>query len=225
MNPLSFVTIFTVGEVITVVVLGILFLGGSTFGNAILTAGPVLFWVFLGGAFWVVGDLFQQFACKYIGIGRGIPLANTNQLWGLAWAALVFMTFKGLGFGVITAIIAGCIIMVIGAALLASAQPEIEEYKFWNKAILRECRRYNLNDEFVIDAVNGKDPLGKQVKGLRWWDFLILIVAVGIFVVLACGAVVPALVFSGFWLTVMVVACFGSLIWVGLLLKRYTAFS
>ena len=50
----------------------------------------VLFWLFLGGFVWVVGDLFQQFAAKYLGIGRGIPLSNTNQLWGLAWGALVF---------------------------------------------------------------------------------------------------------------------------------------
>ncbi len=50
----------------------------------------VLFWLFLGGFVWVIGDLFQQFAAKYLGIGRGIPLSNTNQLWGLAWGALVF---------------------------------------------------------------------------------------------------------------------------------------
>ena len=50
----------------------------------------MLFWLFLGGFVWVIGDLFQQFATKYLGIGRGIPLSNTNQLWGLAWGALVF---------------------------------------------------------------------------------------------------------------------------------------
>jgi glucose uptake protein GlcU len=50
----------------------------------------LLFWLFLGGFVWVIGDLFQQFATKYLGIGRGIPLSNTNQLWGLAWGALVF---------------------------------------------------------------------------------------------------------------------------------------
>jgi drug/metabolite transporter (DMT)-like permease len=50
----------------------------------------VLFWLFLGGFVWVVGDLFQQFAAKYLGIGCGIPLSNTNQLWGLAWGVLVF---------------------------------------------------------------------------------------------------------------------------------------
>ena len=50
----------------------------------------MLFWPFVGGFCWVIGDLFQQYAAKYIGIGRGIPLSNTNQLWGLAWGALVF---------------------------------------------------------------------------------------------------------------------------------------
>jgi glucose uptake protein GlcU len=50
----------------------------------------LIFWLFLGGFVWVIGDLFQQFATKYLGIGRAIPLSNTNQLWGLAWGALVF---------------------------------------------------------------------------------------------------------------------------------------
>jgi glucose uptake protein GlcU len=53
----------------------------------------------MGGFCWVIGDLFQQYAAKYIGIGRGIPLSNTNQLWGLAWGALVFGEFLGLTTG------------------------------------------------------------------------------------------------------------------------------
>ena len=47
----------------------------------------------------MIGDLFQQYAAKYIGIGRGIPLSNTNQLWGLAWGALVFGEFAGIATG------------------------------------------------------------------------------------------------------------------------------
>ena len=43
----------------------------------------------------MIGDLYQQYAAKYIGIGRGIPLSNTNQLWGLAWGVLVFGEFAG----------------------------------------------------------------------------------------------------------------------------------
>src|SRR5207253_3917152 len=51
-------------------------------------ARDVLFWLLCGGFVWVVGDLFQQYAAKYVGISRGIPLSNTNQLWGLLWGIL-----------------------------------------------------------------------------------------------------------------------------------------
>src|SRR6266702_2619799 len=91
MNPLSFVTAFTVGELGTVLALTLILDGGIHSSAFQLFHMPgVLFWVFLGGFVWVIGDLFQQFAAKYLGIGRGIPLSNTNQLWGLAWGALVF---------------------------------------------------------------------------------------------------------------------------------------
>src|ERR1017187_850927 len=91
MNPLSFVTVFTLGELVTVLAL-VLALDGGT--KAVVFHSPeirhIVFWLFLGGFVWVIGDLFQQFATKYLGIGRGIPLSNTNQIWGLAWGALVF---------------------------------------------------------------------------------------------------------------------------------------
>jgi hypothetical protein len=58
-------------------------------------ARPALFWLFLGGFCWVLGDLFQNYATKYVGIARGIPLSNTNQLWGLAWGVLVFGELAG----------------------------------------------------------------------------------------------------------------------------------
>src|SRR5215467_10527707 len=91
MNPLSFVTVFTLGELGTMALLASVFGGGVAHLHAELyLARHVVFWIFLGGFCWVIGDLFQQYATKYIGIGRGIPLSNTNQLWGLAWGALVF---------------------------------------------------------------------------------------------------------------------------------------
>jgi drug/metabolite transporter (DMT)-like permease len=91
MNPLSFVTAFTVGELSMMFAL-VLALDGGTNSPVFHSSQvkPMLFWLFLGGFVWVIGDIFQQFAVKYLGIGRGIPLSNTNQLWGLAWGALVF---------------------------------------------------------------------------------------------------------------------------------------
>jgi len=96
MNPLSFITIFTFGELGTVLLLAISFEGGGhRLASEIARVRPGLFWLFLGGFCWVIGDLFQNYAVKYIGIGRGIPLSNTNQLWGLAWGALVFGETSG----------------------------------------------------------------------------------------------------------------------------------
>ena len=92
MNPLSFVTVFhhrRTGHHVRAWCLR------SMEEPTPLSSTPretrhLLFWLFLGGFVWVIGDLFQQFATKYLGIGRGIPLSNTNQMWGLAWGALVF---------------------------------------------------------------------------------------------------------------------------------------
>src|ERR1019366_491292 len=79
MNPLSFVTVFTFGELGTVFGLALVFGGGYHAVMADLTkARPVMLWLFLGGFCWVLGDLFQQYAAKYVGISRGIPLSNTN---------------------------------------------------------------------------------------------------------------------------------------------------
>src|ERR1700739_3125407 len=71
MNPLSFVTVFTFGELGTTLAMALAFDGGyHKVAAELVKAEPVMFWLFLGGFIWVVGDLFQQFAAKYVGIGR-----------------------------------------------------------------------------------------------------------------------------------------------------------
>ena len=61
----------------------------------------MLFWLLIAGFVWVVGDLFQQYAAKYVGISRGIPLSNTNQLWGLLWGIFVFGELASGGRGAV----------------------------------------------------------------------------------------------------------------------------
>ena len=145
MNPLSFVTIFTFGELATILVLGLIFYGGTApLAAELVRARTMLFWPFLGGFCWVIGDLFQQYAAKYIGIGRGIPLSNTNQLWGLAWATLVFGEFAGLTTQGRLLIVAGSIIMIVGAVSISMAEPPKTEMENWRAAMHRECTRYGL---------------------------------------------------------------------------------
>ncbi len=226
MNPLSFLTVFTVGELGTVLLLSYMFLGGvGPLVHELILAKSSLFWLFFGGFCWVVGDIFQQFAVKYIGIGRGIPLANTNQIWGVAWAALVFCDLRGANILTIILILGGCLLMIFGAGCIASTEASGEEHNSWNKAVEKECVRYNLNKERVMVAVSGGDPLGLEKKGHAWWDILIVIIAVGIFVFFAMLANKPALMMNYVWLGIIAFLSILVAVIGGLMLHKHTGFS
>jgi drug/metabolite transporter (DMT)-like permease len=128
MNPLSFVTAFTEGELGTIAALAFTLGGGAHQQVAELTAGRhLVFWIFLGGFCWVVGDLFRQYTTKYLGIGCGIPLSNTNRLWVLAWGALVFYELAGANTGHKVLVVAGSVVMILGALAISTAVASEEE--------------------------------------------------------------------------------------------------
>ena len=226
MNPLSFVTIFTFGELGTMFLLTAVNFGGVA--NLIIElhrARPMLFWPFLGGFCCVIGDLFQQYAAKYIGIGRGIPLSNTNQLWGLAWGALVFGEMAGLSFSGKVMIIAGSAIMIAGALAISMADPPATELESWNAAMHRECDRYGMDKARVAAVVAGDDPLADHAHPRRWWEMLVMCAAVGIFVWLAVGTQAQHISISLPWAIVLVVGTLIPLGVCGTLLWRRTRFS
>lgn len=226
MNPLSFVTVFTFGELGTIFVLGWIFYGGGApLASALEGARPMLFWPFLGGFCWVIGDLFQQYAAKYIGIGRGVPLSNTNQLWGLAWGALVFAEFTGLTLPGRLLIVAGSSVMIAGAVAISLAAPPPSELENWRAAMNRECLRYGLDSEQVAAVVAGDDPVADHPRERRWWEVLIVCAAVAIFAWLAAGTRSQHIAVSIPWMTVLIL---GTLIPLGIggtLLWRRTRFS
>jgi len=226
MNPVSFVTVFTVGELVTMSALAIRFRGGlSPLLIEIGQAQRVLFWLFLGGFCWVVGDLFQNYAAKYIGIGRGIPLSNTNQLWGLAWGALVFGEFTGRGRSAQWLVIVGSVIMILGAVAISSAAAPEGEQISTGEAIGRECERYGLNLELTQASQRGEDIVAREKPARRWWDALIVTGAVAVFVGLAQRAEVPPIHMHLGWTAVLVVTMLVSLAACGTLLWKRTRFS
>lgn len=197
MNPLSFVTVFTFGELGTTLLLALLFHGGvDGLTLELAKAKPALFWLFLGGFCWVIGDLFQQYAAKYIGIGRGIPLSNTNQLWGLAWGALVFGELARLGVNAQALVLAGSLIMIIGAAAIGLAEAPASEQAAWRQAMDRECQRYGMDPKRVAAIMQGNDPLARESPGRRWWEGLVVVAALGVFVWLASFATRPPIHFN-----------------------------
>jgi drug/metabolite transporter (DMT)-like permease len=226
MNPLSFVTVFTIGELVTMTTLALVFEGGPReLAHKIVLARPALFWMFLGGFCWVVGDLFAQYAAKYVGIGRAVPLMNTNQIWGLAWGALVFGEFAGKGTLVRILVIGGSAVMILGALAISFAAAPAKEHLSRSLASKRECERYGMDHTQVEASLAGDDPLSSRVSSRRWWDFLILILAVGVFVALAKDSTRVPFPIDLRWVAVMSAAMLISLFGCGYLLWKRTRFS
>jgi glucose uptake protein GlcU len=226
MNPLSFVTVFTIGELVTMTTLALAFEGGpQKLAHKIVLAHPALFWMFLGGFCWVVGDLFAQYAAKYVGISRAAPLMNTNQLWGLAWGTLVFGEFSRQG-SLIRALVTGAsVIMIIGALSISLAVAPEEEHVSRAVASKRECERYGMDHAQVEASLAGDDPLANTAPRRRWWDYLILTLAVGVFVVLAKNSTRVPFAVDFRWVAMLVLAMQGSLLGCGYLLWKRTRFS
>lgn len=225
MNPLSFVTAFTVGELGTMLLLTYTLDGGMrSSAFQLMQSRQLLFWLFLGGFVWVVGDLFQQFATKYLGIGRGIPLSNTNQLWGLAWGALVFGELASANRAHLLLVLGGSVLMILGALAISTAVASSREHLSRNKALERECDRYGLKYNEVLLAQSG-DEFGNRGERRRWWDYAIVLAATGLFVWLGGNAVVPPLAMNLRWIVVHVAVLFASLLGAGWALWRQTRFS
>ena len=225
LNPLSFVTVFTVGELGTMVALVFALDGGTK--AAVFHSGEtrhLLFWLFLGGFVWVIGDLFQQFATKYLGIGRGIPLSNTNQMWGLAWGALVFGELAHADAAHRLLVVIGSLVMICGALAVTTAVATEKERASMREALVRECALYELDYDRVVRAYGG-EVSATAAPRRAWWDYAILAAAVGVFVWLGSNARVPALAMNLGWVGVLTAILLASAIAGAWVLWKATKFS
>ncbi len=134
MKPLSFVTFFTFGELGMMTALAVSTIGVQPLWQELSSARGVMFWLMLGGFIWVIGDLFQQYAAKYVGISRGIPLSNTNQLWGMLWGILVFGELHGRGHATYVQVIGGSLLMMLGVGAIALSSATSKEQLRWKEA-------------------------------------------------------------------------------------------
>ena len=225
MNPLSFVAAFTLGELGTMFAL-VLALDGGTHAAVFHSplVRPMLFWLFLGGFVWVVGDILQQFATKYIGIGRGIPLSNTNQLWGLAWAALVFGELANAPASQRALVVAGSLCMILGALSISSAAAGQREHASTQQALARECDRYGMQYGEVLAEYAGSQQSEAGQKR-DWWDYAIVVAAVGVFLWLGTIATRPAIPLNLHWVAGLAAVLVVTLAACGYALKKTTNFS
>lgn len=223
MNPLTFLTFFTIGEMTTVTLLAVTFLGAQPFWRELSADRAVLFWPLLGGFMWVIGDLLQNYAAKYVGISRGIPLSNTNQLWGLLWANLVFNELHDLDMRVYAEVIGGSFLMAVGALAIASSYASDPEYSSWKKAAQRETELYRIDPEYVRSRMEGHDLTTRNRHTLA--DWLIVLCATCIFGAFGAIARLPHMQIQMVWLVILGLAMLLVLFASSLALWRITKFT
>jgi drug/metabolite transporter (DMT)-like permease len=225
MSPLSFITFFTVGELGMMTALALTYSGGATpLWNQLSGARHVLFWLLAGGFVWVVGDLFQQYAVKYAGITRGIPLSNTNQLWGLLWGILVFGELRSASHSVLAQVVGGSIVMAIGAAVIALSSVSGSEHLRWQRAAASEGERYGVDPEYTRSRLAGQDVMS-IVRRRSWIDWLVVSVATATIIGFALLARPPQIALRWEWALALVIATVGMLAGAGVALWRTTRFN
>jgi glucose uptake protein GlcU len=224
MNPLSFVTFFTFGEVGMMSALAVSYTGLAPLWRQLTDARDILFWLMLGGFIWVIGDLFQQYAAKYVGISRGIPLANSNQLWGLLWGVLVFGELHGRSASTYAQVIGGSLLMLLGVGAIAASSASSGEQKRWKEAAQREGRRYGVDADYVEARMEGRQASGEDKPSRTVWDWLLVAVASGVFLVLAWMARVPQISVNWGMVGLLTAASLALLFVCGVALWRTTKF-
>jgi len=192
MNPLSFVSFFTVGELGMMIALAARYLGGlAALWREISAVRSVQFWLLAAGFVWVIGDIFQQYAVKYVGVSRGIPLSNSNQLWGLLWGAVAFGEFRNWQHSAIAGAIYGSILIALGMAAISFSVAGKGEHDKWREAANREQSKYGIDPRFISSAMEGAAFHDSPRK--RWLDALLVILATAFFVWTASHAHWPAM--------------------------------
>ncbi len=224
MNPLSFVTFFTFGELGMMAALAVSYLGLSLLWHELARARGVVFWLMSGGFIWVIGDLFQQYAAKYVGISRGIPLSNSNQLWGLLWGVLVFNELHGSGSSTYLQVIGGSVLMLLGVGGIAFSSASGEEQAQWKEAAQRESQRYNISADYVEARMQGTEIEGEARPARSLFDWLLVAGATGIFVICAAMARSPAMAFHWRPALLLIAVMLVLLLVCGLALWRTTRF-
>jgi drug/metabolite transporter (DMT)-like permease len=224
MNPLSFVTFFTFGELGMMSALAVSYLGVTPLLREMQSARDVLFWLMLGGFIWVIGDLFQQYAAKYVGISRGIPLSNTNQLWGLLWGTLVFGELHGRGHSIYAQVIGGSLLMMSGVAAISFSSATSSEQRCWKQAAHREGQRYKIDTEFVDARMDGRQSAGETKPSRTALDWLLVAAATAIFAYFGATARLPQIQLNWPPALILSAATLGLFLICGLTLHRTTRF-
>jgi hypothetical protein len=99
-------------------------------------------------------------------------------------------------------VVAGSVVMILGALAVSTAVATAREHSSTNDSLLRECDRYNLDYHSVLRAYGGSESEGRETRR-SWWDYAIVVGAVGVFIYLGRNAKVPTLELNFAWIGVL----------------------
>ncbi|HVH09146.1 MAG TPA: hypothetical protein VM736_05060, partial [Gemmatimonadales bacterium] len=155
------------------------------------------------------------------GISRGIPLSNTNQLWGLVWGLLVFGELRGGTSATYGQVIGGSVLMALGAAAIALASATGSEHQHWREAAAREGARYGIDPAYVRAALAGEGSgTGSSRRG--WLDWTLVAGATAVFIGFGAIARVPTLTIHWGWVAGLTATMVALLVGAAMLLWRTT---
>ena len=115
--------------------------------------------------------------------------------------------------------------MILGAAAISTASASDSEQYSWTQAMMRECDRYGLDFDRVSSAHRGEDPVQTDVGGRKWWDWIIVAIAFGVFVWLGSMAKVPLIAMNTLWSAILILGTLVLLVVAGFVLWKRTRFS
>jgi hypothetical protein len=115
--------------------------------------------------------------------------------------------------------------MVLGAVSISFAEPPASEQASWRLAMERECERYHMDAATVAASMKGEETSVQTRPGRRWWEVLLILAALGVFVLLALDAKRPELAMNLPWMAVLGTASLALLVVTGVMLWRRTRFS
>ena len=101
-------------------------------------------------------------------------------------------------------VISGSAVMILGAVVISSAIAGQPEQSSALDVLRKDCERYGMDYSRVVAASRGEET-SRANDRRRWWDYLIVAAAVGIFVRLASWAAVPPIAMNLHWLPALAV--------------------
>ena len=223
MSPLAFVTFFTVGE---------LGLHGhhrprrSTVAplprTELAAARGVIFWLMLGGFIWVIGDLFQQYAAKYVGISRGIPALEHQPALGTALGDAGLRVNSG-------ATAAPCPSWSSARSSWRSVRPPSPSPRRETRSTIAGGMPPSARRAAMASTSNGSAPafVGTASAPPRrsWIDWTLVAISTAVFVFVARLAEAPALAMDLRWVVILCIVTVALLAAAGWVLWRTTRFN